>query len=126
VILASHRISGVPVVDEGGTLVGVVSETDIVGKEAGEDKRSARSRFFSRRGRTGAGAPTAEEAMSSPAITIGPHRDVSEAARLMVERAVNRLPSLRTAGSSGSSLAPISFAHSCDQTRTSRANCATT
>lgn len=91
-ILASHRISGVPVVDEGGTLVGVVSEADIVRKEAGEEKRSALSRLLGRRSRSRVGAQTAGEAMSSPPITISPRRDVSEAARLMVERAVNRLP----------------------------------
>jgi CBS domain-containing protein len=91
--LASYRISGMPVVDE-GTLVGVVSEADIVRKEAGEEKRSTLSRLLGRRSRSKVGAQTAGEAMSSPPITISPRRDVSEAARLMVERDVNRLPVL--------------------------------
>ena len=91
-VLASHRISGVPVVDEGGTLVGVVSETDIVRNEAGEEKRSALARLLARRSRSRVGAQTAGEAMSSPPITITPRRDVSDAARVMVDRDVNRLP----------------------------------
>lgn len=74
-LLASRRISGVPVVDAAARVVGVVSEADILRKEAG-----------------GLDARTAGEAMSTPAIVIGRTRDVAEAARLMTERAVNRLP----------------------------------
>ncbi len=39
-------------------------------------------------------AHTAEKAMTSPAVTIAPERTVTEAARAMVQKGVNRLPVL--------------------------------
>jgi hypothetical protein len=44
------------------------------------------------RGYLKADALTAEKAMTAPAVTIAPWEPVSEAARLMCERRVNRLP----------------------------------
>ena len=76
-ILADLHISGLPVVDEDGHVLGVVSEGDIVQKEAN--------------GRPGR---TAGEAMTSPAVTIEADRPVTQAASLMVENSVNRLPVL--------------------------------
>ena len=91
-ILATNRISGLPVVEDGRVL-GVVSEADIVEKEAGEPSPGALERL---RGRTRASAKssarTAGEAMTSPALTISPLYDVARAARLMAERQINRLP----------------------------------
>jgi CBS domain-containing protein len=93
--LSEHGISGVPVCSADGTLLGVVSEADILLKEEG--RSGERGRFWWLHGpddglRDKLAARTAGEAMTSPAITIEPHRPVSEAARLMVERNVNRLP----------------------------------
>lgn len=90
--LARHRISGVPVVDNGRVL-GVVSEADILEKEAAELKPGMLGRLL-RRGRPDAkkAARIAREAMTSPAVTVPPQRDVAQAARLMVERGINRLP----------------------------------
>jgi CBS domain-containing protein len=100
-VLADRAISGVPVVSDRGQLVGVVSEADILFKERGEEPRgrlldwlegdvSEREKFAAR---------TAGEAMTSPALTIGAHTDVSEAARRMTERGVNRLPVIDWSGS---------------------------
>jgi CBS domain-containing protein len=95
-LLVEKRISGLPVVLPDGSVAGVVSEADILRKEQalplkvsgvlgrlldaayGDEKRFE--------------ARTAGEAMTTPAITVGPHADVTEAARLMVEKHVNRLP----------------------------------
>jgi CBS domain-containing protein len=90
--LAANRISGVPVVEDGRVL-GVVSEADILEKEAAESKPSVLGRLL-RRDRAGAkkAARTAGEAMTSPAVTVRPQRDVAHAARLMVDRGLNRLP----------------------------------
>ncbi|HLE99577.1 MAG TPA: CBS domain-containing protein [Gaiellaceae bacterium] len=93
-VLMDGRISGLPVVDESGAVVGVVSEADIIGKEAGA--RPEQSLI----GRLLHGVPdeskldarTAAEAMTSPAITIAGNREVAEAARIMTEKSVNRLP----------------------------------
>jgi CBS domain-containing protein len=100
-ILVDHRISGVPVVDEAGAVVGVVSEADLLIKEGGHD--IARRRWFGRllgeRPESVArqikiGAITAGEAMTSPATTIEFDRSTATAATLMVDRQINRLPVL--------------------------------
>lgn len=93
-ILAERRISGLPVVDAGGAVVGVVSESDIVQKEA-LPRPTGRGLLHAFRGHDGsakAEARTAGEAMTSPAVTIGVDRSVAEAAALMVEKSVKRLP----------------------------------
>jgi CBS domain-containing protein len=96
-LLVAHRISGVPVVDRHGAVVGVVSEGDIVFKEGGvvQPGRHAYRWLFTPGERDQLSrrqARTAADAMTSPAVVISPHRPVAEAARLMVERSVNRLP----------------------------------
>jgi CBS domain-containing protein len=94
-VLSRLRISGVPVCDAGGRVLGVVSEADILRKEEG---RAAAPGLLSRLFEVDdeplgkATARTAGEAMTSPVITIEPGRPVSEAARLMIERQINRLP----------------------------------
>jgi CBS domain-containing protein len=91
--LAMYRISGAPVVDANGTVIGVISEFDIVRQEVGEAKPSGRrARLVRRRPEREVEERTARDAMTSPPITIGPQREVSEAARTMVERGINRLP----------------------------------
>jgi CBS domain-containing protein len=98
-LLIDRRISGVPVVDDDGKLLGVVSEGDFLLKEQGVqavhhrplarifgESRGARSRLAK------IGALTAGEAMTAPALTIAPGRHISEAAALMTGRGVNRLP----------------------------------
>lgn len=94
-LLAEHGISGLPVV-AGGELLGVVSETDIVYKERGRARRPAgllarlRRRGAAERGKLE--ARTAGQAMTAPPVTIGPRRRVAEAARIMLDRGVDRLP----------------------------------
>src|SRR5581483_3665266 len=87
-LLVEHRIGGLPVCDADGTVLGIVSESDILWKELrrlpdqdglldrlldsayGDDKR--------------ANAKTAGEAMSSPALTVEPDMPLARAARLML------------------------------------------
>jgi CBS domain-containing protein len=96
-MLVENHVSGVPVCDPDGRPLGVVSEGDILFKERGPDE--------SRRGPLAwlldgsdsahavkAEARTAAEAMTSPAITVEPYFSLAEAARLMGEHRVNRLP----------------------------------
>lgn len=95
-ILAERGISGLPVVDDDGAVVGVVSEGDILFKERGpqEPKRSLPRLADS--SRTNADlklkARTASEAMTAPAKTIEPWRLVSAAAAQMLDESINRLP----------------------------------
>ncbi|MGH3133068.1 MAG: CBS domain-containing protein [Gaiellaceae bacterium] len=95
-LLVEHRISGVPVVDQDRAVVGVVSEADILIKERGPEPRHAGVIGWLLDG----GVPdderlaarTAGEAMTAPAITVGSRASVAEAARLMTENGIKRLP----------------------------------
>jgi CBS domain-containing protein len=94
-VLTDLGVSGVPVV-EGGAVVGVVSEADILVKERGVQPPHHRlvGLLFSEGVDIGdkLRAVTAGQAMTSPAITIAPGRGVSEAAGRMIDAHVNRLP----------------------------------
>lgn len=94
-LLAEHGIGGVPVVDEDGHPLGVVSKADILIKERAEiPKRSPWRKFHSDKSETAAmkvSARTAAEAMSAPAITIDPTLPLSLAADQMLAEGVNRL-----------------------------------
>lgn len=95
-LLVAHRISGMPVCEDDGTVVGVVSERDILYKELGRAERGGGPLAWFATGPASAAvranARTAGETMSSPPLTIEPSRLVSTAARTMVEQDVNRLP----------------------------------
>ncbi|MFE0511144.1 CBS domain-containing protein [Streptomyces sp. NPDC058964] len=85
-LLDQHRISGLPVVDHEDKVVGVISETDLIRRQANqaEGGRVVRS--------TVTGAATAGELMSTPAVTVHPEQRVSDAARVMERHGVERLP----------------------------------
>jgi Mg/Co/Ni transporter MgtE len=74
--LVERGISGVPVVDEDGHVVGVVSEADVLAKERREPEGSGRFARLMRRAASSESAKfsarLAGEAMTSPAITIEP------------------------------------------------------
>ncbi|GAA0265318.1 CBS domain-containing protein [Actinomadura nitritigenes] len=87
--LADHEISGAPVVDEGGRLIGVVTEADLLRKAAaGQGGPGRRQRLERQRSE----ATTAGEAMSSPAVTTTADTAVAEAARSMCRHGFKRLP----------------------------------
>lgn len=96
-ILVERSISGVPVCEADGTLVGVVSEADILRKEEGfAPEQLPRLLAWFLQVFDGeldkVGASTAREAMTSPAVTARPLQLSSDAARVMVEKSINRLP----------------------------------
>src|SRR5947207_3294052 len=89
-LLAEYRISALPVVDDAGRLVGVVSEADLLLKETfgpGTQHRLVESRR-TRREHAKADALLARDLMTSPAVTIGPDAPITEAARVMHDRGV--------------------------------------
>jgi CBS domain-containing protein len=95
-LLLEHDISGVPVVYE-GQVVGVVSETDILYKERGNGVERRGGIIWRREASDSNGdqklsARTAGEAMTSPPVTIRPNRPIAQAAGMMLEHHVNRLP----------------------------------
>ena len=98
-ILVANRISGLPVCDIEGGVLGVISEGDILYKEhdPAEGHMGGPLGWIiegtpNYKGYAKATALTARKAMTSPAVTIAPWESVSQAARIMCERHVNRLP----------------------------------
>ena len=97
-LLAERNISGVPVVD-GDTIVGVVSEADVLYKERGPSSTDGLvDRLFhgdSAEEAAKVAAETAGDAMTTPAVTIEHWETVAGAAGMMLGRGVNRLPVLK-------------------------------
>ena len=98
-LLVDHAISGLPVVDDRGRVVGVVSEGDLVIKEQGADaiERRPLARLFGDSPATEAqltkvAALTAGDLMTAPPITMTEDAHVAQAAATMARSGVNRLP----------------------------------
>ncbi|MFT4069400.1 CBS domain-containing protein [Paraburkholderia sp.] len=102
-LLADNRISGVPVVDETGDVIGIVSEGDLLRRvETGTEnpRRSWLAEFL---------APTRQlaveylkehsiqvrDVMSTPAITVDAAAPLTEVAELLGRKHIKRLPVLR-------------------------------
>jgi CBS domain-containing protein len=93
-LLVQKRISGVPVVEQ-GRVIGVVSERDILFKErpsAGVSRGVLAWLMDEGDLMLKIDAKTVQEAMTGPAVTIGPDRSVADAATLMLNEGVSRLP----------------------------------
>ncbi|MFJ9898301.1 CBS domain-containing protein [Streptomyces sp. NPDC091280] len=86
-LLDQWKVSALPVLAGEGRVVGVVSEADLLAKEEFRDTEEGDSAA-----RTKAGAVTAGELMSTPAVSVHPDATVAEAARIMARRHVKRLP----------------------------------
>lgn len=78
-LLDRYHISGLPVVDGAGALVGVVSHTDLLRARATEHLWANWPGLAVR------------HLMTSPALSVGPEATVGEAARLMERDRVHRL-----------------------------------
>ena len=94
-LLAAAEVSALPVVDEAGRVVGVVSEADLLLKEERPEELREHHRLEGhevREERAKLEAHIVADVMTSPAITVGPDAVVREAARLMRVRGVKRLP----------------------------------
>jgi CBS-domain-containing membrane protein len=93
-LLSTHRISSVPVLGATNTVLGVVSEADLLHKY---DLRGAQHRppWWTRTRRkmwlktTGT---VAEDMMTSPAVTVDVDADIGAAARLLTDHNLKRLP----------------------------------
>jgi CBS domain-containing protein len=101
-LMAQHRISGLPVVDDQDHLIGVISETDLMWKETGVDpppyimfldsviylQNPAR---YDKEIHKALGQ-TVEDVMTDKPISISPRNSLKEAAHLMHEKNIRRLP----------------------------------
>ena len=107
-ILVEHRISGLPVVDQTGKVVGVISETDLLWQETGvtppayimfldsviylENPARHDKELHKALGQT------VGEVMSGEPLTITPDQPLRKAAKLMQEKSVRRLAVTDEAG----------------------------
>lgn len=95
VLMARNGISGMPVVTADLHVLGVVSEADVLVKEATEHRSGGLFRWIldpDPMWATRADAITVGEAMSAPARTVSRTRSVADVAAIMLEEGINRLP----------------------------------
>ncbi|MDI2125454.1 CBS domain-containing protein [Yinghuangia seranimata] len=102
-VLREHAVSATPVLDQDKAVVGVVSEADLLRKEADSEGPArlpvaVHSRRAVREARGKAEGETAGELMTAPAVVVGPGATVGEAARLMERHGVKRLPVVDASG----------------------------
>ncbi|MBO3677952.1 CBS domain-containing protein [Streptomyces sp. NEAU-YJ-81] len=91
--LEQWRVSALPVLEGEGRVIGVVSEADLLPKEEFRDSDPARvAQLPDLPGIAKAGAVTADELMTSPAITVHASATLADAARIMTHKRVKRLP----------------------------------
>ncbi|POX40321.1 CBS domain-containing protein [Streptomyces sp. Ru72] len=98
-LMEQWKVSALPVLEGEGRVVGVVSEADLLPKEELRDSDPdpyAQVRRVSDPAR--AGAVTAGELMTAPAITVHADSTLAQAARIMALRKVKRLPVVNDEG----------------------------
>ncbi|GJM15052.1 MAG: histidine kinase [Thermodesulfobacteriota bacterium] len=103
-IMLNSKVGGLPVVDNEGKIVGMVTESDFSAKEhAIPFSRNYAPQLFGEwmskegidKAYEAARNIQVQEVMSKPAITIGEDDTVAEAVRRMLEQKVHRLPVVR-------------------------------
>ena len=94
-LLERRRISALPVVDEAGKLLGIVSEADLLVKEGyphGADDVGVIEALRHRRRFGKAAGTCAADVMTRRVVTVPLGTEIATAARLMVRLGVKRLP----------------------------------
>jgi CBS domain-containing protein len=91
--LREHRVSAFPVLDEQDRVIGVVSEADLLAKEAALDgEPGVLTGILHHREQEKARGVTAGDLMTHSPVIVAPGDAVEHAARLMSQRKVKRLP----------------------------------
>ena len=88
-VLATYRVTALPVVDAHDRLVGVLSEADVVRDALVADQRA---HMLLVPVREGAGATAVRDVMTPMPVTVGPDDDLAEAVQLMTDVTVKSLP----------------------------------
>ena len=100
--LREYRVSAFPVIDENRRVIGVVSEADLLAKEALAGERAgipaAITGILQHKDHHKAEGLTAGDLMTHPAVTVRPGDPVEHAARLMYTLQVKRLPVVDAGG----------------------------
>lgn len=87
-VMIERGITAMPVIDEDHHVMGLVSESDLLAREAFEARPKRRR---PRRRRDGRGMRAAD-LMTAPAVSVRPETTVVQAARLLDRRRIKRLP----------------------------------
>ena len=95
--LRRYRVSALPVVDDAGRVLGVVSEADLLAKEALADPGLVAELVHHKDVRKAEGL-TAGDLMTRPPVTAAPDDPVEQAARMMHFMQVKRLPVVNSGG----------------------------
>jgi CBS domain-containing protein len=93
-LIEENRVSAIPIVDQQGLPVGIVSESDLLLKERRVELETSHDLLHvqkRRQDRAKARGTVASDLMTSPAMTVRSDTSLGEAARLMHERNVRRL-----------------------------------
>jgi CBS domain-containing protein len=90
--LHEHRLSAFPVVDDDRKVIGVVSEADMLNKEALDVEPGVISGILHHRDQAKARGVTAGDLMTTAVVAVRPEDTVEHAAKLMYDRRVKRLP----------------------------------
>lgn len=100
--MLARNVSGLPVVDDNGGLVGIVTEADAIRQQAWGDRDQHRHRALDLVDRLlsgqhppplqHAGGLTAGDLMTRRVVTASPEDDLRQAARTMLVNSVKRLP----------------------------------
>ncbi|MCA9523924.1 MAG: CBS domain-containing protein [Myxococcales bacterium] len=103
-LFLEHRISGAPVIDDDGRPIGVISKTDLVRESFDRDSLTewdvtptdddTREGFHVQR-ETRA---TVAEVMTPVVVTLEASAPITEAARLMIEQRIHRIPVVSDTG----------------------------
>jgi len=90
-LLAEHGVSALPVVNAKGELVGIVSEADLISIETRPDPRTQATPLAPT---AGSSPKTVAEVMTREVLTVSSGSEVSQAARIMLDAGVKRVPVL--------------------------------
>ena len=88
-LVSGHHITSVPVVDQQGEVVGIVSEGDLIRHRMPHDPRS---HLRPQTGDDQAPARTVGEVMSHPVTSLPPNADSADLASLMLDRDIRAIP----------------------------------
>lgn len=96
-LLVDHGVSGLPVVDEEGKVVGVLSEGDLILRQKGRERLPWWRGFFGDGERMAreyqkAVGTTVGEVMTPAVICVSPDLPIESAAVILAERRIRRLP----------------------------------
>ena len=93
-LMVLSRVSGLPVTDDDGVLVGIITEGDFLHREVERERPRRHGLLDALLGgaHSLAEAELVEEAMSTGVVTIPPDATLADAARVMASREVKRLP----------------------------------